>query len=232
MRFIRAAVFNCLMGGSGLVLSLYGLLLRRVAPEYLSVAARVWGRFCLWALRVTCNVRVRVEGVSALPPGPVVIAAQHQSAMDILIWLTILPSPAFVLKRELCKIPLFGALLVPAGNIAVDRDGGAAALRGMVVASRLALAAGRQVVIFPEGTRVAPGARGALHGGIVALARIAGVPVIPAATDTGLRWGARRFLKTPGVANVRLYPPLAPGQARDDILGVLTRCFYETDYEK
>ncbi len=215
------------MFSSGLLLSLCGLLLWRVAPRYLTVTAKLWGRFCLWALRVTCGVRLRVEGLAAMPAGPVIIAAQHQSAMDILIWLTLLPNPVFVLKQELCKIPLFGALLAPAGNIPVDRDGGAPALRKMVVASRAALAEGRQVVIFPEGTRVAPGSRIVLHGGIVALTRIIAMPVIPAATNSGLCWGARKFVKTPGVVSVKLYPALLPSQTRDDVIAEISACFYE-----
>jgi len=215
------------MYGAGLVLSLWGLLVWKVAPRHLPGVPPVWSRVCLRALRVCCGIRLRMINAELMPAGGAVIAAQHQSALDILIWLAILPRPAFVFKQELMKIPLFGALLLPAGMIAVDREGAAPALRKMVNECRAALADGRQVIIFPEGTRVAPGARGQLHPGIVALARATSAPVFPAATDSGLRWGARAFAKTPGPVHVKLFPPLAQGLRRDELFAGLAGVFYE-----
>jgi 1-acyl-sn-glycerol-3-phosphate acyltransferase len=215
------------MYGSGIVLSLAGLVLWKLAPRRLAMIPSLWSRICLRALALCCGTRLRMINPELLPAGKVVIAAQHQSALDILIWLAILPRPAFVFKQELMKIPLFGALLMPAGMIPVDREGAAPALRKMVTACRAALAEGRQVIIFPEGTRVAPGARGHLHPGVVALARATYAPVIPAATDSGLRWGARAFGKTPGPVTVKLFPPLTPGMRREDLIAELTEVFYE-----
>jgi len=224
---LGAIAFNVTMFGSGLLMSLYGLALVRLAPSRIPALGRAWARLCLAALKLFCGIDIVIEGAEHVPAGPAIIAAQHQSALDILVWLAVLPHPAFVLKQELLKLPLFGSLLVPAGMIPVDREGAAPALRKMIADSRAALASGRQVVIFPEGTRVAPGARAPLHGGIVALTRIADVPVIPAATDSGRRWGARSFGKTPGAVRVKLFPAMPAGQRREAVIAALTECFYE-----
>jgi 1-acyl-sn-glycerol-3-phosphate acyltransferase len=215
------------MIGSGLVLSLWGTALRIVAPQRLTPLAQFWARLCLAALRLCCGIKIRVEGLENLPSGGAVIAAQHQSALDILVWLVVLPYPALVFKKELRKIPVFGPLLAPAGMIPVDRGGAAPALRKLLQDCRAAAAAGRQVVIFPEGTRVAPGARVELQPGIVALAKSAGVPVLPAATDSGACWQPRAFAKTPGTVHVRLLPPLPAGLARDAIITELAAVYYQ-----
>jgi 1-acyl-sn-glycerol-3-phosphate acyltransferase len=138
----------------------------------------------------------------------------------------VLPYPALVFKKELRKIPVFGPLLAPAGMIPVDRSGAAPALRKLLQECRDATAAGRQVVIFPEGTRVAPGARVPLQPGIVALAKSAGVPVLPAATDSGTCWGPRAFAKTPGTVRVKLLAPLPAGLQREQIVAELTAIYY------
>ena len=214
------------MVGAGMVLSLWGLLMLQVAPPLMQRVPRQWAAVCLSALRVLCGVTIRVEGIENMPRGAAIIAAQHQSALDILILLTALPAPAFVMKQELLKIPLFGDLLLPAGNISVDRDGAAPALRKMVTECRARLAAGRQVVIFPEGTRVASGVRAALQPGVVAIARATAAPVIPLSTDSGLRWGPRAFGKTPGIVTIRLWPPLPAGLRREEIIAALEGAFY------
>jgi 1-acyl-sn-glycerol-3-phosphate acyltransferase len=225
--FIRSALFLGIMYVSGFCLSLAGLLVAPFDRTKIIVCGQAWGHVVLWALRWICGITLRIEGIENLPAGPVIIAAQHQSAMDIMVWLTLLRRPAFVLKQELLNLPVFGPLMVPSGMIAVDRDGAAPALRKMVVECKAALAAGRQVVIFPEGTRVAHGARADLHPGVVALARSAGVTVIPASTDSGLHWGRKSFKKYPGHVRLTLYPPIAPSAGRDEILRRLAVYFYE-----
>ncbi len=224
--WLRSALFLAFMYVTGFFLSVAGLTVGRAVPRWLMGFGKFWGRGILWALRWICGITLDIQGRAFLPEGPVIIAAQHQSALDIMVWLSLLRRPAFVLKQELLKLPLFGALMVPSGMIAVDRAGGAPALRRMVVECKAALAAGRQVIIFPEGTRVAPGARMELYPGVVALARSAGVPVIPASTDSGLHWGRKAFRKYPGPVRVTLYPPLRPGLDRDTILAALEGYFY------
>jgi 1-acyl-sn-glycerol-3-phosphate acyltransferase len=223
---MRSAVFNAVMYASGLMFSLCGLALVRIAPGALLPLGRAWARVCLWALSTICGISVRIEGIENVPAGPAVIAAQHQSALDIFIWLAVLDRPAFVLKQELCAIPVFGRLLRPAGNIPVDREGAAPALRRMVAECRAALADGRQIVIFPEGTRVPPGERVALQPGVVALAKGLAVPVVPAATDTGRFWRPKGQGKQPGAAHLRIAPPLDAALRRPDLLAALADVFY------
>jgi 1-acyl-sn-glycerol-3-phosphate acyltransferase len=221
-RFVGAVLFYAVLYGSVLGLGLIGFLFQRRQP-FVRRVARLWARANLAALRWFCGVQLRVTGLENLPPGGVIIAAQHQAELDILIWLVVLPNPVFVLKQELLQLPIMGALLRPAGMIPVDRAGGAPALRGMVTAANAAVARGAQVVIFPEGTRVIPGERATLHPGVAALARTA--KVIPAATNSGLVWGRHSFRKKPGIAAVKLYPA-APLQ-RAALMAELAACFYD-----
>jgi 1-acyl-sn-glycerol-3-phosphate acyltransferase len=149
-----------------------------------------------------------------VPAGACVIAAKHQSAFDTIIWHALLPDAAYVLKAELLRIPLFGPLARHAEMIPVDRAGGGGALRRMLRAAEAALAKGRQVVIFPEGTRTAPGERVPYQPGVLAIAAATDAPVVPVATDSGRLWGRRAFLKHPGVIRIVVMPPLPAGLGR------------------
>lgn len=229
MILVRSVLFNIVMFGSGALFSLFGLVLNRVAPERMLGAGMVWARFVLRVLALVCGIRLEVTGAEHLPTqGRALIAAQHQSAFDTLVWLTLLPRTAYVLKAELLKLPMMGKLLMPAGFIPVDRSGGAMALRQLVVDCRKAAKADKQIVIFPEGTRVAPGTRGDLLPGVVAVAHSLNLPVIPAATDSGLHWGRKAFKKYPGVVKLRVYPPLPVNMTRAEIISRLAACYYET----
>lgn len=225
MRLLRSTCFNILLFGSFALLSLVCVLFTRRREGILRVA-RFWTGLCLWGLRVFCGIRLKVEGLENLPAGGAIIAAQHQSELDILLWIATIPRPVFVFKRELRRIPLFGSLLEPSGMIPVDRGGGGAALREMVAGAAAAAALGRQVIIFPEGTRTAYGARGQIRNGVVALALAGGVPVLPAVTNSGQRWGRRAYGKTPGPVHIRILPPLPPGLPREEIVARLEEAFY------
>jgi 1-acyl-sn-glycerol-3-phosphate acyltransferase len=156
-----------------------------------------------------------VTGREHLPAeGPALIAAKHQSAFDTIVWLALLPRPAYVLKRTLLRIPLYGWYARAAGMIAIDRAAGPAAIRHLMRAGEAALAEGCQIVIFPEGTRTLPGERRTYQPGIAALYARAGLPVIPVATDSGRCWGRRAFHKHPGTITVAVLPPIPPGLDR------------------
>lgn len=216
MPILRSALFN--LGFFGLTIAMAILCLPllpwRGAVE---AAIRLWARIVLWLLRVVVGLRVRQVGFAHLPAGPAILAAKHQSAFDTIFWLTMRPMPAYVLKRELLWIPLYGWFAARAGMIPVDRAGGGAALRRMLRAAERALAAGRKIVIFPEGTRTAPGEARPWQPGVAALAAT-GVPLVPVATDSGRFWGRRAFLKRPGVLSVVVLPPLPPGLPRAEML--------------
>lgn len=214
MRILRALLFN--LGFMGLTALMGVLALPLLAmPRRFSVAAlRLWARLVLGWLRLSVGLRYRVTGAEHIGAGAALIAAKHQSAFDTVVWLALLPDAAYVLKRELLSIPVYGWHARRAGMIAVDRAAGAAAMRGLIRDAGAALDSGRQVVIFPEGTRTAPGAEAPYQPGIAALYARAGLPVLPVATDSGRFWGRRAFLKHPGTITIAIQPPIAPGLAR------------------
>ncbi len=228
MFLIGSILFNLTLFGSAALGGLYGHWLKRTAPDRLLGYGQAWARLMLRALRAFCGVGFALHGRENLPPGGVILAAQHQSAFDTLVWLTLLDRPCYILKQELTRLPIFGSLLAPAGQIALDRAGGAAALRHLITQVNEALAAGKQIIIFPEGTRVAPGVRGELQPGIVALARASGVPVIPVSTDSGRYWGRNAFRKRPGTIDIFLHPALPTGLGREAMLTALAQIYYDT----
>jgi 1-acyl-sn-glycerol-3-phosphate acyltransferase len=230
MILIRSLLFNLAFFGVTtltVIVALPALLLPRPAMRGI---VRLWARIVLALLRWICGVRVEVRGMERIPAGAVVIAAKHQSAFDTFVWLQLVPDAAYVLKKELLAIPLYGWHARKAGMIPVDRSGGGAALRAMLRGVQQALAAGRQVVIFPEGTRTAPGSRVPYQPGIVAIAAATDAPVIPVATDSGRVWGRRAFHKRPGVIRISVLEPLPRGLPRARLLAALeTAIEGETD---
>ncbi|WP_376098853.1 lysophospholipid acyltransferase family protein [Roseomonas sp. CCTCC AB2023176] len=196
-----------------------GLPLLLARPETLLTYIRGWSRLTLWLLRVICGVRWRMTGLENLPPsGPALLAAQHQSAFDTVIWNAVLPRTVYVMKVELLRIPIWSAMAKHVGSIFVDRAAGGAALRDLVRAAKAAAAAGRQIVIFPEGTRTEFGERRPWQPGVAAIVSATGLPLIPVATDSGRFWGRRAFRKRPGTITVAILPPLSPDLPRAELL--------------
>jgi 1-acyl-sn-glycerol-3-phosphate acyltransferase len=228
MIVLRSLLFNLWFFGLTTVMALLTPPLRLCPPRYTLAYARIWARLVVGGLRLLCGIRHEVSGLEHLPPtGPALIAAMHQSAFDTIVWELIAPRFAIVFKRELGRIPLFGPMLTVAGMIPVDRAGGVGALRGMLRAADRAMAEQRQILIFPEGTRVAPGERVALQGGVAALAQRTGLPVIPVATNSGLHWGKQAFRKYPGTIRIAILPPIAPGLKREALMRCLEAAFAE-----
>jgi 1-acyl-sn-glycerol-3-phosphate acyltransferase len=173
-------------------------------------------------LRVICGIELEVIGRERIAQGgAMLIASRHQSAFDTFVWLTLVPRCCYVLKQELVRIPLFGPLIPAAGMIAVDRSGGAAALRGLIREGERAAREARQIVIFPEGTRAEPDALLPLQPGVAALASRTGLPVIPVVTDSGRCWGRRAFHKRPGIIHIRLLEPIPAGIGREALMSRL-----------
>ena len=219
MTWLRSALFNLFFFGFSASFAVSLLPLLPLPRRWLLAPIRLWAGLVILMLRLLCGIRVRVTGREHLPEGgAALVAAKHQSAFDTVVWLWLLPDPAYVLKRELLGIPVWGWLARGAGMIAVDRLAGASAMRHLLRAGQAAAAEGRQMVIFPEGTRVPPGERRPYQPGVAALAAATGLPVIPVATDSGLRWGRRAFHKRPGVITVAVLPPLPAGLRRDALL--------------
>jgi 1-acyl-sn-glycerol-3-phosphate acyltransferase len=169
-------------------------------------------RFHRWAARAILGIRSRIDGVP--PAGSVLVAVKHQSMFETLEIMLMLDQPAMVLKRELADIPLWGWVVRRYGAIPIVRSGGAAALRRMMRAAEAAIAEGRPIVIFPEGTRVAPGERPPLKSGFAGLYRALKLPVVPVAVDSGRLWPRHRWIKRPGIVTMRFGEPIPPGLPR------------------
>jgi 1-acyl-sn-glycerol-3-phosphate acyltransferase len=224
MTVLRSALFNLYFFLLTFVLTLVlATPARFLAPHRVLDVARLWARLLLWGVQVICGIRVAITGLERLGAGPALIASAHQSAFDTFIWLTLVPRCCYVLKQELVRIPLFGPLLPLAGMIAVDRSRGASAMRHLLREGDRAVREERQIVIFPEGTRAAPGQPLPLQPGIAALAARTGLPVIPVVTDSGLCWGRRAFQKRPGTINIRLLEPLRAEAGRAELMCGLER---------
>ena len=186
-----------------------------VMPRHATIGvAKAWGRVNLWLLRVICGIDVEWRGLEKIPPGPLLVAAKHQSAWETFALLPLFSDPTFILKRELMWLPLFGWLAHKAGMIPVDRSAGKDALGAMTRAFRAALAEGRQVIIFPEGTRRPPEAEPSYKLGILFLYAGGQAPCLPIALNSGLFWERRGFLRYPGTIRVEILDPIPPGLGR------------------
>ncbi|HEX8670199.1 MAG TPA: lysophospholipid acyltransferase family protein [Allosphingosinicella sp.] len=215
MAVLRSAVFAVLFYGGTVLFVLSGIAVLPFGGGAVRRVANGWAAYHRRCAAWILGMRTRIEG--EVPRGAVLVAAKHQSMYETLDLVVILGTPQIVMKRELAKIPLWGRLATGYGMIPVDRGGGAAALRQMMKEGEAARAAGRPVVIFPEGTRVAPGQRPELQPGFAGLYRALGLPVVPLALDSGLLWPRGRFVKRPGIVTMRFAEAIPPGLPRREI---------------
>ena len=225
MLFLRSALFNLFFFVSTFLLTLPAAMISLIAPRQVMGWAKFWAKSQIHAARIICGIRLEVAGWENLPPAPVLIAARHESTFDILVWIALVPAACFVVKRELVRIPLFGRCILATGMIAVDREAGAAAMRGLLKAGDRAKAEGRHIIIFPEGTRVEPDEHPPLQPGVVALAHRTGLPVVPVMTNSGSHWGRHSFRKQPGTIHIQIQPPLHEIRGRDAVLDALRAAY-------
>ncbi|HEU0066075.1 MAG TPA: lysophospholipid acyltransferase family protein [Sphingomonas sp.] len=176
--------------------------------------AYIWTGFHRWCARILLGIRVRVEGTR--PVGPALYVAKHQAMFETLELQSLLDGPAMALKQELTRIPAWGWAAKRYGALVVDRDGSAGALRLMMREAKAAAAAGRSILIFPEGTRVPPGKRPPLKPGFAGLYRMLALPTVPIALDSGLLLPKRGALHA-GVVTIRYGETIPPGLPRDAI---------------
>ena len=221
MTVLRSALFNLAFFGWTALYGLMGLPVLAAPPRAVTGFIRFWAGGVAWLLERIVGLTVTVRGRENIPAGAAVIASKHQSAWDTIMFYRILPDPVYVLKQELVRIPIYGWFASRSGVIAIDRKGGGKALRNMVRDARAALAKGRQVVIFPEGTRSAPGSRLPYQPGVAALYTQLDAPVVPVALNSGLFWGRRSFIKSPGCIAIEFLPPISPGLDRERFLAEL-----------
>ena len=192
--------------------------------SWLLLAPRRWamqglklhGQTCVWLLRVICGTRVEVRGRERIPQGACLVVAKHQSAWDTFALVPLFRDPAIVLKDELKWIPFYGWFCLKFEHILVKRDRASAALKQLIADAKVRTGQQRQVVIFPEGTRRAPGAAPDYKPGYIALYEALGVPCIPIALNSGLYWPRRSLLRHPGTIVVEILPPIPPGLSRSE----------------
>jgi len=173
-----------------------------------------WSDYHHFLVRYVLGIRMLFEGT--IPPGPYLIAIKHQAMVETIEALRLADTPVVVMKRELTVLPLFGWVTRRYGVIGVDREAGAKALREMLAAGKAAAAAGRPVVIFPEGTRTPVGERPELRAGFAGLYRALGLPVVPVAVDSGKIW-PRSFAKRSGTIRFKIGEVIEPGLKRDEV---------------
>lgn len=218
---MRSALFNVWFFGATAVIGFMGMFVRWFAPSRALVFAKLWARTVLAGARVICGIDVRVTGFERLPPGAALLASQHQSAFDTLIWVKLLPKVSYVFKAELARIPLFGPMLVASGQIPLDRRASLATVRNLLRAAAQAKEQGRQIVIFPEGTRVALGSDPEIRAGFSLIANRTGLPIFPVATDSGRYWSRRAFVKRAGCVQIHIGEPIRPDLPQAELVAVL-----------
>jgi len=206
---LRSSLFALFQIVTTPLFSLVALLTFPLPPLNRYRVITLWSRLNLGAARLICGIRHRVLGAEHIPREPCIILAKHQSAWETLAFQTIFPPQVWVVKRELLWVPFFGWGLAMLSPIAIDRGAGARALRQTLEQGQDRLRKGFSIVIFPEGTRVAPGSRGTYRSGGAWLAVQTGTPIVPVAHDSGRCWGRNAFLKYPGLITVSIGEPLA-----------------------
>lgn len=214
MIWIRSGLFNFFFfawTAAAVVLALPILAM----PQRVMIAyARGWALSVLMMLRLICGLGYRVVGREKVPQCGAIVACKHQSSWDTVAFFAVFDAPIYILKRELLSIPFFGWCLLKSGMIPIDRKGKAAAMRKVITRAAEALALGRKIVIFPQGTRVPPGDKRPYQPGAVGLYTQLGTTVVPAALDSGRFWARRSFIKHPGTITLEFLEPIPPGLPR------------------
>jgi 1-acyl-sn-glycerol-3-phosphate acyltransferase len=214
MALIRSILFVMLFYSGTLVYVLAVIGASLFGDRPVQAIVHGWSDYHHWLVRHVLAIRMVVEG--EIPPGPHLIAIKHQAMVETIESLRLARTPVVVMKRELTQIPLFGWVTRRYGIIGVEREAGAKALRVMLAEGRKAVAQGRPVVIFPEGTRVPSGERPALRPGFAGLYRALGLPVVPVAHDSGHLW-PRSLVKQSGTIRFRVGQVIPPGLKREEV---------------
>jgi 1-acyl-sn-glycerol-3-phosphate acyltransferase len=221
MLLLRSLAFNIAFYVN-IIVWMIVILPTLVLPRRVLLAiVKAWARSNDLLLRGIAGIRTEIRGLEHLPPGPVLVAAKHQSAWETFALVPLFDDPSFVLKRDLMFIPFFGWYAGKVGMIAVDRGARSAALRSIAEQARMQAGQGRQIVIFPEGTRRAPGAPPAYKYGVAHLYAELDLPCLPIALNSGCYWPRRRFIRRPGTIRVEILPPIAPGLDKKQFLDTL-----------
>lgn len=211
------------------IFTLIALLSMPLHPVTRNVLISGWARSMIWWLRITCNIKHEIVGLENIPATPSIILAKHQSAWETLAFQAIFPTQVYVLKRELLWIPIFGWGLAMSSPIAIDRSAGREALKKLVAQGKARLSKGLWVVIFPEGTRMAPGEHGKYHIGGAWLATHTETQVVPVAHNAGKFWAKNSFIKKPGVIQIHIGKPVQTVNVKTDALNSQVEHWIESE---
>jgi len=197
--------------------------------DYKKIAfvGRLWANGTLFMLRILCGISYEIRGRENIPDIPFIIASKHQSAWDTVIFLKLHNNPAYILKKELLKIPFFGIYLKGLKMIPIDREGGSKALKQMLNDVKERLSNNRTIVIFPEGTRTAPGDKTSYQPGVAFIYKDIENPIVPVALNSGLYWGKSSFIKKPGKIILEYLPPIKEGLDRKSFTKTLENAIEE-----
>ena len=216
---IRSLIFNILFYGITAIMAVIGLpillLPYRVCQKY----EHLWSAIMVVLLKYIMGITHRVTGPR--PDHPVIYAVKHQSAWETIFLYAEFDSPAPVLKKELIYLPFIGLFFVKVPSVPIDRSAGRAALKNLMAAAEKINKIGDSILIFPQGTRVAPGADHSYHAGTFAIYQATGLPVVPVALNSGLFWSRAAFTKKSGVIDVKLLPEIPPGLNRREFMARL-----------
>jgi 1-acyl-sn-glycerol-3-phosphate acyltransferase len=214
----RSLLFNVLFYVTTTLFVVIGSPLLFAPRSWAMAALKVHSNFELWLLRAIVGTKIEVRGRENIPQGPCLVASKHQSAWETFALIPLFRDPALLMKRELFFIPFHGWFSRKFQMIPVDRDKGPSALRRMLREAKKRIDDGREIIIFPEGTRRPPGAPPDYKTGIVLLYDALGVPCLPVALNSGLFWPRRSAIRRPGTIVVEILKPLPPGLPRDEFL--------------
>jgi 1-acyl-sn-glycerol-3-phosphate acyltransferase len=208
---VRSILYNLLFYVNLVVLLFVALITLLLPWRAVLEMAKLWGRVSVWLLWAICGTKVEFRGLEKLPKGPLIVAAKHQSTWETFALLRLFGDFTFIVKRELMWIPLFGWCMWRGGMIGVDRGAGSQALSDMTEQAKEKVRSGRQLIIFPEGTRRAAGAAPRYKFGVAHLYSEIGVPCVPIALNSGLFWPRRSIMRYPGTIVVEILDPIPPG---------------------
>jgi 1-acyl-sn-glycerol-3-phosphate acyltransferase len=221
MIYLRSLLFNIVFYVGTAIIAIGGLPTLFFGRRAILKVARAWGWTSLWLLDKICGVKVQFRGVDNLLHQGCIVAAKHQSALETFALVTQVEDFTYILKRELLFIPLFGQYLKLSNQIAIDRKSRSAALRDLVKQAGAAIAEGRVIFIFPEGTRRSAGAPPLYKSGVNHLYAAAKAPCVPAALNSGLFWPRRTFLRQPGTCVVEFLPVIPAGLPHGEFSKIL-----------
>ena len=204
--FVRSAAYALVQVGITPPYSILALLTFPLSRHMRYRIISCWSRIMLWCAERICGIRYRVLGAENIPAAPSIILSNHESAWETLAFQRIFPPQVWVVKRELLWIPFFGWGLAMLSPIAIDRRSGARALKQTLTQGRERLAQGFSIVVFPQGTRNAPGVTGIFHAGGAFLAAQSRAPVVPVAHNAGRCWPRNSFIKHAGTITVSIGP--------------------------